>query len=887
MFILHGKLKPEKDDFIPAPYADPYAAGFAIEAPEAPAGTPWDDPAVAAGEGVLSFKLGAVEIRLTDSIHSGWLHAASGGNLNAMFNVIEGDFDFFKKDSVIKTLKNDGRMTVVRVSTLLKERESGAELGGAYVHTDLYFWKALKTVTVMTVFETKGYTPVREIYQCRAEADGEAYMNPDGGWRKLSDTPQTGSGGLLVCRDLSEYGAAHPIVTHVSVEKGELPLVRFEPRNWQGSVIESGDLTIKLEKTANGLGIGSINDKKGIVKYDGTAPEPLFKLLVRSLDTGREEMLSSLSDWDNVILETTSEGPVFRFEKGPVNVTLAAVLEPELSRIGWEISARIRDKNITALRLDPPAARMNANYGVNLFMSYGPGMDVPIGDRSEIHSMSPYPSIGMCMQYMAIYDVSRRRGIYNGYHDPEGSYKFLLGDTHLGVCKTEAMIPAEGIDEPANGFFMKGQDVWQLFDGDWYDATVIFRDWVWEYACWFTGEPAAERKDVPEWLLKMPVWMRADFDEKRDWIGELLKAREDFREMPMGLHLYCWHKIPFDTNYPHYNPEKDTFHEALEVLRSNNIKVMPYINGRLWDTHDKGDEDYQFTSVAKPGAAKGRNGEVITEHYGSKNSKGEDIELAVMCPSSAIWQEKQLEINNWILNDLDADAVYIDQIAAAPPVTCMDKTHPHRLGGGSWWYYHYYNLIGHLRLHAGKDKCFTTESNAEPFAGHIGGMLVWHWVGPHQVPAFPVVYGEYQPTFGRNYGICKEDDTGISFRILTAESLCFGDQPGWVTPDIYLESPYRDLFKQVAKLRFKYNDFYYAGTCQRPPKLEGDLGRLTGAGFDSLGVRSGMWRRKSDGKRIVTLVNVTEESRSFRVIPEDAEPFETSMDPISAKLIEL
>ena len=109
-------------------------------------------------------------------------------------------------------------------------------------------------------------------------------------------------------------------------------------------------------------------------------------------------------------------------------------------------------------------------------------------------------------------------------------------------------------------------------------------------------------------------------------------------------------------------------------MQARGLKVMPYINGRLWDTHDRGDYDFQFTAVAKPAAAKGRTGEVITERYESKNSKGEPVELAVMCPSTAIWQEKQMEINDWILNTLDADAVYVDQIAAAPPVTCMDRT---------------------------------------------------------------------------------------------------------------------------------------------------------------------------------------------------------------------
>ncbi|MBQ7444362.1 MAG: hypothetical protein IJS71_00280 [Clostridia bacterium] len=884
MFTLTEKHLSETNHFVPAPYGNGNCAGWTVDAPE---GNFDVSPELRIEGGRLTFKLNGAVVTLRDSIHSGWLHAASGGNLNVMFNVTDGDFDFFTEMSKVSTVLDDGTVKVIRVSTPLTERASGQSLGGASAHTDLYFFKAYPLVSVMTMFETSGYTPVREIYQCRATAVGGAYMNSDGGWRQLSCEEQIGCGRLLCCRDLSEFDVVRPYITNIASEKCILPEVKHDPRTWDGPVVRSGDLSVRLARTGSGLGIGSIEDKKGVATADCAAPEPLFRLLIRYLDTGREEMLSSTCEWDRVKEDSSAAGPVLRFEKGKIEVTVTAALSPEENRIGWEISVVIRDMNITAVRLDPPAAMMNAVDGGKLFMSFGPGMDVPIGKRSELHSMSPYPSIGMCMEYMCIYDGIRRRGIYNGYHDPEGSYKFLHGNVHGGMCMTGAMIPAEGIDEPANGFVMKGQDVWQIFDGDWYDATLLFRDFVRKQARWFTGVPATERDDVPEWLLKMPVWFRCDVDESKDWIGEFLKMRNDFAEMPAGIHAYCWHKIPFDTNYPHYIPEKDSFPEAVKTLRKYNVKVMPYINGRLWDTHDRGDDDWQFTSVAKPGAAKGRGGEVITEHYGSKNSKGEDVELAVMCPSSAIWQDKQIEINDAILNTLGCDAVYIDQIAAAPPVNCMDKTHAHRSGGGSWWYDHYYNLIDHLKLRAGADNCYTTESNAEPFTGHIGGMLVWHWVCAHQVPAYSVVYAGYQPVFGRNYGICPDDPTGTSFRILTAESLLFGDQPGWITPDIYLGSKYRDFFRDIVKLRYRYNEYFYAGTCLRPPQIEGDTGRMVCPGFDCAGVRSSMWMRNRDGSRIVILVNMTEEKRTVKAFPEGCEPLEFVLDPLSAVIKEI
>ena len=87
-------------------------------------------------------------------------------------------------------------------------------------------------------------------------------------------------------------------------------------------------------------------------------------------------------------------------------------------------------------------------------------------------------------------------------------------------------------------------------------------------------------------------------------------------------------------------------------LHNAGIRVMPYINGRLWDTHDKGTEDWQYSSVAYPKACKGRDGKAFNESYSSKEANGEHVVLSVMCPSTALWQEKVKSIVDKLVNDL-------------------------------------------------------------------------------------------------------------------------------------------------------------------------------------------------------------------------------------------
>ncbi|GAI12717.1 unnamed protein product [marine sediment metagenome] len=76
--------------------------------------------------------------------------------------------------------------------------------------------------------------------------------------------------------------------------------------------------------------------------------------------------------------------------------------------------------------------------------------------------------------------------------------------------------------------------------------------------------------------------------------------------VPVGVHWYSWHRIPFDDDYPHHFPVKEGFAEGVRELQEAGVFVMPYINGRLWDTRDKGSEE------DPPGGIKGEVGRLAS-----------------------------------------------------------------------------------------------------------------------------------------------------------------------------------------------------------------------------------------------------------------------------------
>ena len=288
---------------------------------------------------------------------------------------------------------------------------------------------------------------------------------------------------------------------------------------------------------------------------------------------------------------------------------------------------------------------------------------------------------------------------------------------------------------------------------------------------------------------------------------------------------------------------------------------MPYINGRLWDTRDRGLEDFQFTSVALPAATKNEKGEPYTEMYSSKESDGSRVRLAVMCPSTRLWQDRIGSIVDRLFRQCGVKGVYIDQIAAAAPRLCFDRQHGHPLGGGHWWTAGYWRLLEAVRQKKPADRMLTTECNAEPYVRWMDGYLTWHWQHNGQVPAFPAVYGGSIQMFGRAYR--GGDAKDLALRMKAGQQLVFGEQIGWISPNVVREKPNAAFLKQVVGLRWRFRRYFFAGQMERPPRLIGKIPQVR-ADWQWSGpwwvttdaVLTGAWRLPREDKLVLLFVNV-------------------------------
>lgn len=460
-----------------------------------------------------------------------------------------------------------------------------------------------------------------------------------------------------------------------------------------------------------------------------------------------------------------------------------------------------------------------------------------------------YPSGRVTMQFMCHYDADG--GLYVGFHDPLASTKEIHCRAASGRSALDLAFDWPNADMGVAGsdFEHPGEAVLAAFGGDWFDAARIYKRWASRKAKWWPRANAGGRPDTPRWMAEIAIWGLMS-GEPKNVVGPM-KDFARYMGVPTAVHWYSWHQIPFDNDYPHYFPTKQGFAAAVRELQAAGVRVMPYINGRLWDS----DLD-DFENMAIRYAAKNEKGDHYVEVYGS----GE--KLVPMCPATRLWQEKVQEIVLRLVGpECGVDGVYIDQIAAAAPRLCFDSSHGHPLGGGHWWTADgYWPMLSSLQRRLPPGKMITSECNAESYCRWVDGFLTWHFQNQGQIPLFAAVYGGNVQLFSRAY----RGKDKLAYRMKAAQSLVFGEQIGWINANIIQDEVNGPFFRRMARLRYALLRYLSWGEMARPPALEGDIPEVTAdwAWRDEWlvtdsAIQRGAWRAR-DGRVALIFVNVTD-----------------------------
>ncbi|MDD3335855.1 MAG: DUF6259 domain-containing protein [Eubacteriales bacterium] len=515
--------------------------------------------------------------------------------------------------------------------------------------------------------------------------------------------------------------------------------------------------------------------------------------------------------------------------------------------------------------------------------------------QNDFHESNPYPAgCAYSLPLYAFYDPARKKknGLYIAVHDDTGALKDMRVDCFdCGQAAVEFRYGAINMGRPANAFALTGRMILQVFDGDWYDAADIYREFVQAQAPWL---PRKGRPDSPQWMQDTPLylmdWMPNDnpdadpvpisirpaVEPPRDaWVQKPIRLADRLHNVPIGYHLYNWHWIPFNNDYPHYFPVKTGLREGVDELKRHNVRTMPYINGRLWDTLDNRGECGEFAQ-AKADATKSWNGSLFLESYASHEPDGQLCRLAAMCPSSARWRNTLDRVTRRLFDEYGMSAVYIDQIAAAQPNLCADETHLHMPGNGGWWRESYRLLMRQLRDHKPKDCGFTSEATAETYCDQFDGFLSWTWITATLAPVFVRIYAGYIAMLGRNTNGYKKQDVDY-FRYHVAQSVLWGQQIGWINADVVDDEEKMAFLEPMVAMRYQLRQYFTCGDLLRSPKIEGKIPQYvtdTGMGMPEMFVgdqyQASAWRLNNQA--LVMAVNLTDRPAQYTMMLQGFTP---------------
>ncbi|HGJ64155.1 TPA: hypothetical protein ENS27_02055 [bacterium] len=586
------------------------------------------------------------------------------------------------------------------------------------------------------------------------------------------------------------------------------------------TIIQAGEMKLSFECTSDGIVLLSFMDTALDCELMASQILPLFSIKMRNVETKEETHLTADTGWKSTSIEKGDNSFSLIWEMDKLDVRLHGKIDNANSSIYWNFEIENKDKDMSIWSaIFPQIGIADLSDDGCVFFPRGPGeVQKGLWDRDFRHQ-GVYPEPWTVMQFVSAYN--RQTGLYIATHDPNASTKTISIESRTNEKSVVFTFehPAENMGVGGNNFELSGHAVWQLLRGDWFDSAMIYKNWLKENARWYPKLGKNGRTDTPDWMKELCVW--ATTSGNAEQLVPKVKQFAEFLGVPVGFHWYNWHQIPFDNDYPHYFPVTDGFADGVQELQKSGVYVMPYINGRLWDTRDKGTEDYQFTSVALPSATKDENGEIYTESYGSVESDGSPVKFGVMCPTTELWQTKIRDICLRLIDEYKVNAVYIDQISAMSPRLCMDKTHGHPLGGGHWWVEGYWEMLQSIRDAIPKDRMLTSECNAEAYTKWLDGYLSWTWQYDGQVPAFPAVYAGAIQNFGRAYRGGETAD--IALKMKAGQQLVFGEQIGWIDPSIINQKENADFFRQVVRLRYKLREYFYAGEMLRPPSLTDNM----------------------------------------------------------------
>ena len=658
-----------------------------------------------------------------------------------------------------------------------------------------------------------------------------------------------------------------------------------------GAVLENDALRITFGNGDEGYAITAIESKFGggarFVHADSFAPSNFWAVAFASINAaGGMDRVELDNHVPSAAKRIERQGDETRFiwegvdlpgERGALDVVASVSLPPGNADSVWRLSVANRSRrwalHDTAYPLLKRVIRPGEadvlmpyeNLGARLLKKY----NGKSRNRQCQWGEFPYPSY---FPPVAAFMVGGS-GIYFAAEDPEIRIKRMFVwdlDAWFETPVENAGVVGKAAEGP------RYPVVISAFKGDWWQAAKRYRKWALKQK-WAAKGTIATRTDFPKSMSEPSLWLSWYMETPQGMTNWFARIRRDMPDVTLGLRWYKWHSGGMCLDFPEYFPVKPAVPELAAYFRSCGATVMPYTNGRLWDTK------LVSFRYARKDACMRENGGFYPDPYGGDKAYGRH-DFAVMCPYASDWQDAIDEFTDRTISEAGANAIYYDQIGCAGYRLCYNSAHGHPVGGGSWWADGYRKMLN--REH---DKCaprniaLTTEGTAECYMDVCDGQLVVTTASGEDVPFFPAVYSGYAIYFGTRQSARKAFDPTFA---MMAREFTWGVVNGW-SDDWYpnrwgTEKRTAEAAYAFAKARERNRDVFVYGTLEdelRPLEpLEKRLfvweqtwNKRSSTG--EVAVVTGAWWTDRNGRKTLAAVNITDERQrvSFEVPKREGE----------------
>lgn len=614
------------------------------------------------------------------------------------------------------------------------------------------------------------------------------------------------------------------------------------------TTITSGRLSITVENLGNGSKVTSVKDN-GVETLNTSTLSEFFTLFIEDISNGSDYTIDSESGWGNVNISSTGTSCTIQFTN-PTNGNLPPTLSATVSintndaKSDWDVSVSGLGANHTLNDAIFPKLNIKAD-GNDTFLyplysgrlTHNPGSGIDYFDDANDwgdNSVGLYPrGWGTTMQFFSYYNDNY--GLYFGFHDPDASIKqFGIKNENSGI-KVQCIFPIPNKSVANNNWNLPGVFELDLYDGNWYEASEIYKDWV-STSSNYWPQDSPQRDSRQHSIGDIGVWLSTYISElSMSLMQSYIQTAVSFFDVPVGVHAYEWNYKEFDHFYPDYFPERTGFPGLVSAIQNDNpgSVIMPYTNGRMWDTGVGGNDPDDpaaatwYDNDGEPGATKDSDGSEYTHTF--KNNI-----FAIMCPTQTNWKNELVDDVDEITktNSIGAKAIYMDMITASSPAQCMVSSHGHPLGGGSFWKEGYSDILGDIHNTIPDDVFITTEGGCDFVADQVDAFMVQGWTTDNQVPAWQAVYTGKVQLFGTKTGGSQYGNQ--QFYAKLGQGYIYGVQTGrqyiWlaINPN---SSPKKSMashfVKRLSRMRYKLRDFVSYGEMKKPLELSGNIPDLT------------------------------------------------------------